>query len=238
MDPSPTVEFELLPPEIRNQIYALLLISAKPIQIRSPRKRRIGRKIGSSNFGRLLCVNKRIYEEASTIFYSMNTFVVGNGSWGSTTFTNVHALKAFIKSVPASHISRITKVIMEIHMRISTAWPEPYIFGTRNEASSLHSISRALVRHFTGLEFLCYQFDGSGPVIFQNEFIHAKLSDDQAINELHKVLSTLLKHGTLKRISQQRTWDGKCVDIQSAVKEILLTDPKFDKIIELKETVV
>jgi hypothetical protein len=67
----------------------------------------------------------------------------------------------------------------------------PFIFGTRNEALSLHCLRKALAQHFTGLEFLELQLDYSGPLVFNNEYIHPKLDDDQVVDELHQIRSKL-----------------------------------------------
>lgn len=71
-----------LPPEIRNHIYDIALVKDHPISITSIRNRRKNEP-PSTDFGRLLRVNKQINSEAKTVFYSLNTFAVGNGWWGS-----------------------------------------------------------------------------------------------------------------------------------------------------------
>ena len=63
--------FTRLPPEIRNHVYELLLVSQDHIKINSPRNRR-KQQPPRTNFGRLLRVSKQINAEAKTIFYSLN----------------------------------------------------------------------------------------------------------------------------------------------------------------------
>jgi hypothetical protein len=96
------IYFTRLPPEIRNSIYELLLVNEHPIPITSPRKKHaVKKEPPKTNFARLLRVNKQLNAEAKTVFYSLNSFVVGNGPFGLTTEENLHALRAFITRVPA-----------------------------------------------------------------------------------------------------------------------------------------
>jgi hypothetical protein len=75
------MDFFALPPEIRNEIYSLLVISPHPIKVRSPRwQHEIKKTAKPSNFCQLLCVNKQMNAEASMMFYAVNTFTVGNFS--------------------------------------------------------------------------------------------------------------------------------------------------------------
>ncbi|KAK4224501.1 hypothetical protein QBC38DRAFT_16574 [Podospora fimiseda] len=78
-DPKP-FNFPLLsaPGEIRNQIYAALLVSSSPIII-SPSHKSPSRQKDQSLRSKLLSiflVSKQIHLEASSIFYSLNTFVL------------------------------------------------------------------------------------------------------------------------------------------------------------------
>lgn len=94
--------FTSLPPEIRNNIYDLLLHVDHPLTIVSPRKYRktpnghvlvtTGRYLlrPEKNFASLIRVNKMIGNEARTSFYGGNTWVVGNGPWGCRTEVNLH----------------------------------------------------------------------------------------------------------------------------------------------------
>jgi hypothetical protein len=92
-----------LSPEIRNTVYDLLVMHDEPIPIASPRKKHILKKQKHSNFASLLRVDKQFNQEAKTLFYARNTFVMGNGHWCSTVQANVQALKEFIRRVPGLH---------------------------------------------------------------------------------------------------------------------------------------
>jgi hypothetical protein len=69
--------FLRLPPEIRNEVYKLLFVSNTNLRVSSPVHRR-KRRPPQLDFTRLLLVNKQINAEAKTIFYSLNTFIIGN----------------------------------------------------------------------------------------------------------------------------------------------------------------
>jgi hypothetical protein len=91
--------FTRLPPEIRNEVYKLLFVSRLGVVIRSPLNPR-KRRPPQLDFTRLLLVNKQINAEAKTMFYSLNTFIIGNLDWVSTEKANLHGLKAFTSHVP------------------------------------------------------------------------------------------------------------------------------------------
>jgi len=155
------IYFTRLPPEIRNHIYELLLVNEHPIPITSPRKKHaVKKELPKTNFGRLLRVNKQFNTEAKTVFYSLNSFVVGNGPFGLTTQENLHALRAFISRVPGICISRITQVYFEINVIRIRDWSNNvYNYRVRDSCvKDLESISRALVKHFKGLESLIIGF--------------------------------------------------------------------------------
>lgn len=156
--PQKTFDFLSLPPEIRNTIYELLLIKDEPIYICSPlRKHAVNRELTSTSFSMLLRLNKQINAEASTIFYSKNEFVLGNGAWGSTSLPNAHGLKAFLDRVPNKYLACITEVTVEVHCRqyhrsvvatrfywVPSRHGTVHELGTSNDAANLHFISRAL----------------------------------------------------------------------------------------------
>ena len=109
----------------------------------------------------LLRLNKQINAEASTIFYSKNKFVLGNGAWGSTSLPNVHGLKAFLGRVPNKYLAHITEVTVEVHcrkyyrseVRNGFYWAPAHHdtvheLGTLNDAANLHFVSRALGKLF------------------------------------------------------------------------------------------
>jgi hypothetical protein len=154
--------FTRLPPEIRNEIYKLLFVSSSEIVISSPLNRR-KRRPPRLDFTRLLLVNKQINAEAKTIFYSLNTFVIGNRDWASTEQANLHALKAFTSRVPKTCISIIPNITVQ--MRFYRQLPRTWVVGPtgstmtpavfqvdEKDVVQLQSVARSLVNHFTGVE--------------------------------------------------------------------------------------
>jgi hypothetical protein len=153
--------FTRLPPEIRNEVYKLLFVSRPGVVISSPLNRR-KRHPPQLDFTRLLLVNKQINAEAKTIFYSLNNFVIGNKDWGSTVQANLHALKAFISSVPKACISIISTVTVEMRFcRHVSGWafastgytndPPTYVV-IDEDLLQLRSIAHSLLKHFVGVE--------------------------------------------------------------------------------------
>jgi predicted ATPase len=99
-------------------VYDLCLTKRHAIPIYSPRRKgALNKEFTSKDLAALLRVNKKFNVEASESFYSKNTWVIGNGVWGSTTQTNLHALQKFYQRVPASNRMHIKDVIIEIHSR-------------------------------------------------------------------------------------------------------------------------
>lgn len=88
--PKKYMDFMKFPPEIRNMIYELLLELGEPIPITSPALGRGSNRRLKRHFTGLFGVSKKIGEEARTTFYSCNTWVVGNGQWGSRRQPNRH----------------------------------------------------------------------------------------------------------------------------------------------------
>jgi hypothetical protein len=156
--------FLRLPPEIRNEVYKLLFVSNTNLRVSSPVHRR-KRRPPQLDFTRLLLVNKQIDAEAKTIFYSLNTFIIGNREWASRERVNLHALKAFISRVPKACISIIAKITIEMrfYRPLSRHWilgpagsgwmMAPPAFRVDKEfVRQLHSLARCVVKHFTGVE--------------------------------------------------------------------------------------
>jgi hypothetical protein len=97
-------------------------------------------------------VNKQINQEAKALFYSRNTFIIGNGYWGSTTYPNVQALKEFIKRVPKDCLALIRNVALYTYLARGYNRPSMYHKIRKEETSQLETISRAMTKYFTGLE--------------------------------------------------------------------------------------
>jgi len=102
-----------IPVEIRLMIYSLVVINRDcPILIDSPKRTTPHKKeIYSRNLANLLGINKQINEEVTSVFYSKNIWVVGNGIWGSKTMTNEQALRAFISRVPRHNLAQIKNIV-------------------------------------------------------------------------------------------------------------------------------
>lgn len=145
-----------LPPEIRNIIYDLLLVSDMSFWIVSARKKHmVKNQEKHTYFASLLLVNKQINAEAKAIFFSHNKFVIGNGKWGSTTEVNLHGLKQFTCRVPKDCIALIRRVDIDIfttkYMRTF-----PYAVGNyhirKEDVYQVRSMCRKLLKYFKGVE--------------------------------------------------------------------------------------
>ena len=80
-------------------------------------------------------VNKQINQEAKALFYSRNTFIIGNGYWGSTTYPNVQALKEFIKRVPKDCLALIRNVALYTYLARGYDRPSMYHKIRKEETS-------------------------------------------------------------------------------------------------------
>jgi hypothetical protein len=217
-DVSRKVNFFNLPPEIHNEIYFLLVISPQPIKICSPRSKvQIRRKVNPSNFCQLLCVNKQMNAESAMMFYAVNTFTIGNGPFGSKSITNLHGLRAFIKRVPANHLSGIRTVGIEIHKRWFGGRKG---FGTQLDAENLHSITRALKKHFKRLEVVKFSYTTLD--YWGSPFDGPRLTQTPLARELTKMFRTLLKISSLARIEAYNQDD---IDMKAVAEEILKDTP-------------
>ena len=65
----------------------------------------------------LLATNKQVREEASRIFYIINTFIFGNGPWRSRKFANLHGLKLFKARIPQRFRDLISKIMFTVWTR-------------------------------------------------------------------------------------------------------------------------
>ena len=154
--------FTSLPPEIRNMVYESLLFHGRDIRIcsiRSRRRRVTNRKSKSAttNFCNMALLCKKIHGEVCTIFYSENSFVVGNGNYGSTSETNIRGLEMFIQRVPAPYIACISRLTLSIHLRAAfqaDAMEIEFGMATKADVRDLDYMSRAVAKHFTGIRQL------------------------------------------------------------------------------------
>jgi hypothetical protein len=231
------IYFTRLPPEIRNNIYELLLVNEHPIPITSPRKKHaVKKELPKTNFGRLLRVNKQFNAEAKTVFYSLNSFIVGNGPFGLTTQENLHALRAFISRVPGVCISRISEVHFEINVIRITDWStHVYNYRVRDSCvKDVESISRALIKHFRGLELLIigfkpyrgHQYAEDFPNLSWQSFAQASQLIEGDLAGVAKGVRVVLKHPNLKFVRfQERPGMG----IDEFLKKFFGDEPKVTK---------
>jgi hypothetical protein len=212
--------------------YALLVIKDKPIPILSLRRKNVvNNEFTSKDLVTLLRINKQINTEASALFYSRNTWVTGNGKWGSRRAVNGHALRAFISRVPKRNIAQIKNVIFEIHARESI--PHPPMLNNRADAANLLLISRILIKHFLHLEILEFQInvvDGQLPF---DGMLYQPLSKDEHLLELTKMLEILLKAKRLREVITPP--DQGDIQIQTAANKLLLEHPEYVGRLEAKD---
>ena len=116
-----------MPPEIRNEIYELVLLENETYSVVSPSKRK-----PETHNTALLRVNKLFYQEGSPYLYINNAFHFGNGRWGSTEEVNLHALKYFFERVPVKHRVLITKVHIDIFLHKSM-WTQTIAEGEEEQ---------------------------------------------------------------------------------------------------------
>jgi len=211
--------FTRLPPEIRNAVYELLIVNRK-IAIASPRNRR--KKVPPrTNFGCLLRVNKQIHAEAKTIFYARNTFILGNGRWGSREEANLHALQAFTSRVPKDCIALITKIEINIYFQLKrySTWAsvtDPLEFFMHNQdALELQSVARAVLKYFTGVESIdvvaaALKGDTTYPTDSQAEFTGY-------VDSAAKAMGMMLGHPNLRQMSFH---DGSRLQFDTFVEKV------------------
>lgn len=84
-------------------------------------------------------------------------FVIGNGTWGSRSEANLHALKTFTSRVPKHCIAMITRIDIMMYFLVRHSWgPNHHLvdFIMRPSASKeLQSVTRTLLKYFTGVEW-------------------------------------------------------------------------------------
>ncbi len=99
---SQTFQFLRLPPELRNKVYRLLLVSDKTFTV--------GLRFGSFDTS-LLTVNRQIHQEASGIFYEENTFRIPQ-----SLFVGPHILDQLdsLYRLSRSRLAQLRSLIVEI----------------------------------------------------------------------------------------------------------------------------
>ena len=160
--------------------------------------------------------------EASAMFYAVNTFTFGNGPFGSKKYANLHGLQHFLKRVPKDHVSGIENVNVLIHARDnhSRGWGAEYDLGTPIDAKNLHSIIRALTKHFTSLKTVKFQYCTFGPSWYSMAEPRPLLSEAEVTRELVKMFRILGNKGLHFEI-----FDHYRIDMRQAAETILKENP-------------
>lgn len=145
-------KFESLAPETRNEIYKLVLADDRPVKITSPHRRK--RRSKSNNFLALTLLNKALGKDAKATFYSINTFVFGNGRYGSTVQANLHGLKCFIQRVPKECLPLIRKIKLHLFFTELPDSRDPNSNYEMNhlDIKELKAITRAIFKHLKGVQ--------------------------------------------------------------------------------------
>lgn len=194
--------FASLSLEIRHMIYKLVLEGGFTVKTTSARKKfeRKATKVSCTSDRRALSLtNKQTSTEIASVFYKTNSFLVGNGFFGSRSDANLHGLSSFASRVPSEHMSHITTVAVDFYTSPSrrstfygslwnTVWEEDF-----------RSLVLALRKHFKGpLQLhICIRGDGSS-----RDDLHVPvLADSSNISLLCACLRDLVKHKTLRTIS-------------------------------------
>jgi hypothetical protein len=208
------------------------LVKEHPIPITSPRKKHTVKQPPKTNFARLLRVNKQFNAEAKTVFYSLNSFIVGNGPFGLTTQENLHALRAFTSRVPGICVARITEVYFEINACQTMDWRHLVSWYRVRDCSikDLESISRALVKHFKGLESLIIgfksyeQYHGEPPPRWIGSRVGQPIKGD--LTSVAKAIGLVLKHPNLKTVRFQ---ERRSMNIDPFLEKFFGDEPKLRK---------
>lgn len=199
--PGVKITFASLSLEIRLMIYEMILEGGFTVKITSPKGKFESKetKVSCTTDRRaLLLANKQTSAEVASVFYRINSFLIGNGSFGSRSQANLHGLWSFISRIPSEHISYITTVTVDFYTFPRQNYWLFYSYTVWGE--DLKSLVRALRRHFKGLLHLdiyirdvCYAGeDGLHVPIF---------ADSSNINLLCDCLRALVKHERLRNIS-------------------------------------
>jgi hypothetical protein len=218
--------FFSLPAELRNMIFSHLLIRPHAIQICSPSKHGMrGRKYRVNRSEPLFGVNKEMHEGASYYFFSQNTFMLGNGMYGSSSVPNLHGLRAFFRRVPARHVRYITKLKMTIHLRkirvvsslFNRARNITYLLGNKEDVRTFRSLFNSLSVHFPDLQSLQIQCE-------EGEWLHHAYGYNpepypvDPSREMAKALRAIFKCKHLENV----TWkvDPWVVDLKEADEKL------------------
>lgn len=244
-----------VPPEIRSEIYRLLLVRKEPIPISTPRRRTFKELLFSDARGSILYVNKAIHSEAIRIFFEYNTFVVGNGT--GTDEASLSGLKAFVTYIPAALIATISHIHLHVYLRMkeqprnnnninttpslpvqssldfleSEETPfnsgEKYLMGSPAEALEIRQISRRIPKHFTGLNRVTVDWISSEVQIWSGRI----LPQAPTITVLSSAIASFMSVPKLQRVC---IWEDECVCVEQVLERILAEGEKIGKTIEFQ----
>lgn len=246
-----------VPPEIRGEIYRLLLVRKEPIPISTPRRRTFKELLLSDARGSILYVSKAIHNEAIRIFFECNTFVVGNGTGADE--ASLSGLKAFVTYIPAALIASISHIHLHVYLRIkeqprarnnngpNTTPPLPvppsldfldseetpfnsgekYFLGSPAEALEIRQISRRIPKHFTGLKKIMVDWVSSEVQIWSGRI----LPPAPTITVLSNAITSFMRLPKLQRVC---VWEDECVYVEQVLERILAEREKTGKTIEFQ----
>lgn len=247
-----------VPPEIRSEIYRLLLIRKEPIPISTPRRRTFKELLFSDARGSILYVNKQIHSEAIRIFFEYNTFIVGNGT--GVDEASFLGLKAFVTYIPAAIIASISHIHFHIYLRmkaqsrtgnnnISNARPplpvqsslysldteetpfnsgDGYSLGSPAEALEIRQISRRIPKHFTGLHRVTVDWIASDVQIWPGRI----LPQAPTITVLSNAITSLM---SLSKIQRVCIWEDECIHIEQVLDRVMAEGETTGKIIDFQQ---
>ncbi|PBP18187.1 hypothetical protein BUE80_DR010742 [Diplocarpon rosae] len=167
--PDGTFRFKRCPPEIRNKIYALLVVSPGPLVVSSPRTGRQKRE--GAREPTMACaimrVDKQISRESRAVFFAHNTFALGTGRYGAIYAANVHGLQVFTELMPRWSLRAITQ--LALHIYLPAGWLGEDLGGANRDfielkhQEALETLGRVLDAEFPGVTTLTVEFVTDGP---------------------------------------------------------------------------
>ncbi|KUJ09575.1 uncharacterized protein LY89DRAFT_761184 [Mollisia scopiformis] len=215
----------MLPPEVRDMIYRYLLVKDTPIRITPLPHIPISRP--RTFHSAILRTNKKIYEEARSIFYSANLFVVGNGDTYTRNVPNLEGLKVFIKRVPKSCLPMIKNI--ELEMRLKPLYPTLTLpeFGNGYIMSSLSedkftTICAILKAYFHGFSTLRIMSCVRGGLSISNGVI---LTSAQSRGHMKKGVDLLREWGP------EPAEDSDCIDF-TFLEDLRLTKQQVESFLD------
>jgi hypothetical protein len=222
--PGAKITFTSLSLDIRLMIYELVLEGGFTVKITSLRGNFESKatKVSCTTDRRaLLLANKQTSAEVASVFYKTNSFLMGNGFFGSRSQANLHGLRSFISRVPSEHISHITTVAVDFYTSPSRRSCSFYSRTVWEE--ELTSLVRALRKHFKGLLQLdIYIRDDR----YSKDDLHVPiLADSSNISLLCACLRALVKHETLRTISIH--YEDKFSGLEAIFDRLKAANPVF-----------